>query len=94
MKLRESLIREHVAAFDILGKDAVRNVVGHRAQDIALEGQLFLRLGVQRDNPVEPPRRVISAHYRGEGSHTNRHGLMLRGIQGREEEMFQSYKYG
>ena len=56
MKRGERFVREEVTSFRILGEYAVGDIIGHRAQDIALQSQLFLRLGVQGKGPVEPPR--------------------------------------
>ena len=93
MERGEGFVCEEVAAFRILGEDAVGDVIGHRAQDIALQSQLFLRLGVQGKGPVEPPRRIIGANHRGDRPHANVDCLMLRGVQMREKVMLQSFEY-
>ena len=92
MKRGERFVCEEVAAFRILGENTVGDVIGHRAQDIALQSQLFLRLGVQRKGPVEPPRRIIGANHRGDRPHANVNGLMLQGVQLREKVVLQSLR--
>ena len=47
MNCGERFVREKVTPFRIFREDAVGDVVGYRAKDIALQSQLFLRLGVQ-----------------------------------------------
>src|SRR5580704_4108414 len=93
MKRGKGLVREEVAAFCIFGEDTVGDVIGHRAQDIAVQSQLFLRLSVQQKGPVESPRRIIGANHGGDCPYANCHGLMLQGVQLGEKEMLQSLEY-
>src|SRR5882672_2973261 len=85
---REGLVGEEVPAFRILCKDAVGNVIGHRAEDIALQRQLFLCLGMQRKGVVEPPSRIIDANHRRDCSHADIYCLMVKGMDLGKKEMF------
>ncbi len=88
----EGLVREQVTAFRILSENSVGDVVGHGAEDIALQSQLFLRLRVQRKDAVKPARQIIRAHDRGNGPRADRHGLIHGGGEMGKQEMLQPFE--
>jgi hypothetical protein len=81
MQRGEGLVGKQVPSVHVLCEDAVGNVVRHRAQDIALQGQVLLHPGLLRNRSVEPPCRIVGPHHRGDGSHNDIYRLVLCGME-------------